>query len=54
MPPRRPPTPPNFTVQWRSGPRVSAWDELWRRMLAEILRSLDRPLIDAVGEPGSE
>ena len=25
-----------FTVDWRTGPRTRAWDELWRRLLAGL------------------
>ena len=37
MPPRRPPTSPNLTAQWRPGPRTPGWDELWRRILSDVL-----------------
>ena len=27
---------PVLKAHWRSGPRTSAWDELWRRILTDV------------------
>ena len=40
--------------RWANGPRTPAWDELWRRILADVLHGLNHSVIDAVGEPDSE
>ena len=41
MPPRKPPhcppTSPKLTADWRPGPRTPGWDELWRRILSDVL-----------------
>ena len=33
-PPKKAPVP--LTVHWESGPRTAAWNELWRRIFADI------------------
>ncbi len=37
MPRRSPPTPPKLNAQWRCAPRTPAWEELWRRILSDVL-----------------
>ncbi len=32
-----------MTAEWRSGPRTSAWDDLWRRILADVSSEIHRP-----------
>jgi len=34
---RRHPIPPEITSEWNRAPRTSAWDDLWRLILSEIL-----------------
>ena len=36
------------SVEWRDGARTSAWDELWKRIHAEVLRKGDE--LDARSE----
>ena len=38
MSPPRLPNPPKITTRWVSGPRTHAWEELWRRLLAEAVQ----------------
>jgi|TARA_Y100000310_G_scaffold112409_1_gene110892 hypothetical protein len=41
--PRQPADDHSMTAEWRSGPRTPAWDELWRRILADVLSEIHRP-----------
>ena len=36
---------PAITSQWDIGPRSASWDELWRRIMLEVLGNL-RPSIE--------
>ena len=29
---------PPLATQWTDGPRTAAWDELWRRIVTDVLR----------------
>lgn len=40
-------SPPQLRVIWRTGPRTRAWDELWRRLLADVSDPEGLPTPDA-------
>ncbi len=54
MPPKRKSKPLKVAAEWAPGPRTSAWDALWRRILADVIDPGKNVPGDAAGKPRNE
>jgi len=54
VPQRRLSNPPKINPEWSRGPRIPAWDALWRRILADVIDPEKNVPGDAAGDPRNE